>query len=370
MATILLVDDDHDIQRLMSFALQRAGHQVSVAADGREGLQKMAETAPDLIIADLMMPRMNGYEFCRRVRATAGWEQIPILVYSARFQAVDRQAALEAGADDYMPKSVTPDQIVAKINTLLASTAGAQTEAAGRMLGVLSLRGGVGVTSLTVNLAVALALSRKKAIGLLDLTPLAGHAALLLGLTGNKSFLNVFSPGPLGPDSLRSCLIPHATGVNLLASPLSAPPRSAPTPSGAQFAELGQMLRKTYPFTLIDLSHPLSAASEPLFPELARAIVVLGPDIGSIQSAAVTIQRLGDLGLAPERLVLVLNQISPAPGLDPETIQKALHRPVSAVIPYAAEMLAAFNHRSPLMTYAPKSPAAAAIARLAAMVTA
>ncbi|MFQ5612925.1 MAG: response regulator/pilus assembly protein [Anaerolineae bacterium] len=367
MSYILIVDDDQDIQRLMSFALSRAGYQVRVANDGEEGLQKALQAHPALIIADIMMPKMTGYQFCREIRAVPALEKTPILIYSARFQPVDQKAALEAGATDYIPKSVTPDQIVTKINNLLSHPARDAGLEAGRLLGILSLRGGVGVTTLAVNLAVALAFSRKEEVGLLDLAPVAGHAPLLLGLRPGTSYLDAFEKNEISPQTVRPYLTAHDSGVRLLASPLAFPGNDVPPADG--FFEIGQALRTAFALTILDFPHTFSIASDGLLSNATKVILVLGPDIGSIQSAAIALQHLGALGLEPNRINLVLNHPTPASGLGPEMIQKALNRPVNTVIPYEAEMLAALNSRTPLMLYAPKSPAAIAIARLGAMLT-
>jgi pilus assembly protein CpaE len=279
---------------------------------------------------------------------------------------VDRQAAMAAGASDYMPKSVTPDQILAKIKALLQEAGIDPGATKGKMVGLLSLRGGVGVTSLSVNLAVALALSRRIAVGLLDLAPLAGHAALLLGLRPTKSYLDVFATDVVTMDHIRPCLISHDSGVQLLASPLSQPGTAV---DGEHFSDLGHRLSIAFPYTVVDLAHSLSAASNALLPNISNVILVIGPDIGSIQSAAVAQQRLATLGLDQQRISLVLNHTSPASGLGRAAIEKALHREVAHEIPYAAEMLSALNNRTPLMLHAPQSGVAKAIARLVASLT-
>ena len=120
MANILVIDDDRDILRLLEFALNRAGHDVIIASDGQQGLAELEAQKPDLIVADIMMPKMTGYDFCKQVRASSGAVDIPIIIFSARFQPVDKQTALQAGATDYLPKSISPDALVKRIEELLS----------------------------------------------------------------------------------------------------------------------------------------------------------------------------------------------------------------------------------------------------------
>ncbi|HXW00707.1 MAG TPA: response regulator, partial [Anaerolineae bacterium] len=119
MANILLVDDDKNILRLLEFTLKRAGHSVMMCDDGVQGLAQVKAQPPDLIVADVMMPKMTGYEFCKQVRTKLELKDIPIIMFSARFQPVDKQTALDAGATDYLSKSTSPDTLLHRISELL-----------------------------------------------------------------------------------------------------------------------------------------------------------------------------------------------------------------------------------------------------------
>src|SRR5512147_47534 len=127
MANILVVDDDKNILRLLEFALKRAGHTVTTCEDGLQGFARVQAQPPDLIVADVMMPKMTGYEFCKQVRAKLGLTEIPIIMFSARFQPIDKQTALDAGATDYLSKNTSPDVLISRINELLPSQQPAPT---------------------------------------------------------------------------------------------------------------------------------------------------------------------------------------------------------------------------------------------------
>lgn len=361
MARILIVDDDKDILRLMQFSLEKAGYQVELASSGPEGLEIVRANPPQVIIADVMMPEMTGYDFTRAVRAMPGLENLPIIIYSARFQAVDKQAALDAGATDYLPKTVLPPDIIKRIRELLGDeTAAGKTS--GQLIGFFSLRGGVGVTTLATNIAVALALSRKIPIGLSDLNPVAGHAGLMLGLRPRRHIYNILqNPQPLSEALIRQQLTAHKSGVQLLASPLISPETPGKHTIEAVVSEMGNL----FPFTLIDLPHAFTPSLNGLLNNLGKLVLVLSPDVPSLQSAAVAMQMLTRRGFDMERVVPVLNRPTPVPGLAVQTIQKTLRRPLAAEIPFEAHAVTALNSGKPLVLYASQSAAATAIARLA-----
>ncbi len=364
MAHILVVDDDQDILRLLDFILKRAGHEVSAARDGVEGLAIAMERPPDLIVADIMMPKMNGYEFCRQIRAASQTAQVPIIVFSARFQPVDKQTALEAGATDYLPKSTSPEDLLKRIEELLAESTPGGTR--NRAIGFFSMRGGAGVTSLAVNTAIALALVKKTQVALVDLSPLGGHTALMLGLRPSRTLADALnSPRLLTPDSLAEHILPHPTGVHLLASPPSFEAQFSP--QHRHLPRLARVLKSSYQFCLFDMSHQtFDEQIASIWHQLDRVVLVLSPDLPSMQSTAMALQGLAWVGVPAEKIWLVVNQITPHYQLPSETIQKSVRREIVATIPFEPAMVKAVNSGKPLMMSGGRSAGATAIARLAA----
>lgn len=114
--TILVVDDDPHIRQLLVFALGKAGFDTLEAADGEEAVAIIARHPPDLVILDINMPRMDGLEVCRRVRATSA---VPILFLSSRDDEIDRVLGIELGADDYVVKPFSPREVVARTQAIL-----------------------------------------------------------------------------------------------------------------------------------------------------------------------------------------------------------------------------------------------------------
>ncbi|NCT12049.1 MAG: response regulator transcription factor, partial [Rhodobacterales bacterium] len=117
MATgILIVDDDPQIRDVLRIALGQAGLAVAEAADGRTALAMVARAAPDLVVLDIGLPEMDGFEACRRLRRIS---QVPVLFLSAQDGEIDRVVGLELGADDYVTKPFSPRELVARIRAIL-----------------------------------------------------------------------------------------------------------------------------------------------------------------------------------------------------------------------------------------------------------
>ena len=113
---ILLVEDEKTLAKALKFSLEKEGFLVEVAHDGEEAMQSLSEEMPDLIILDLMLPKLDGYEVCRRLRRTS---DLPIIMLTARNEDIDKILGLELGADDYMTKPFNTRELLARIKAIL-----------------------------------------------------------------------------------------------------------------------------------------------------------------------------------------------------------------------------------------------------------
>jgi len=120
MAKILIAEDERDIRDLITFTLTFAGHQVTPAANGEEAVQKALEVLPDLILTDVRMPKMTGYEACMRIKSEESIKHIPVVFLSAKGQEAEVQTGLEAGAEEYILKPFSPDQLTERVKSILA----------------------------------------------------------------------------------------------------------------------------------------------------------------------------------------------------------------------------------------------------------
>ena len=117
---ILVVDDEPNIVLSLEFLMKQAGFQVRTAADGEAALAAIAAEAPDLILLDVMMPRKNGYEVCQAVRANPDWKAVRIIMLTAKGREVEREKGLALGADDYITKPFSTQEVVERVRELLA----------------------------------------------------------------------------------------------------------------------------------------------------------------------------------------------------------------------------------------------------------
>src|SRR5512143_1003931 len=115
---ILIVEDEKDIRDLLEHYLKKEGYEVQTSKDGQTGLEKASKEKPDLVILDLMLPRMDGLEICRRLRSQPATADLPIIMLTAKTEETDRIVGLEMGADDYVTKPFSPREVLARIKAL------------------------------------------------------------------------------------------------------------------------------------------------------------------------------------------------------------------------------------------------------------
>jgi CheY-like chemotaxis protein len=119
MAKILIAEDERDIRELITFTLRYAGHEILTAVNGEEALTVARENIPELILMDVRMPKMTGYEACRHMKADDKIKHIPVVFLSAKGQESEIQTGLEVGAADYILKPFAPDQLIKRVAEIL-----------------------------------------------------------------------------------------------------------------------------------------------------------------------------------------------------------------------------------------------------------
>ena len=148
-AKILVVDDDPNVQRLLQYTLKQEGYDVVIAADGAEGFRLWGAEAPDLILLDVMLPKLDGYQVAAKIRSEEGGSaHVPIIMLTAEREVEQKVRGLRAGADDYLIKPFHPAELLARIKSLLARFAPRDALLArppmGRVLAFYGAKGGVG----------------------------------------------------------------------------------------------------------------------------------------------------------------------------------------------------------------------------------
>jgi DNA-binding response OmpR family regulator len=120
--SILVVDDEPNISLSLQFLMSQAGYEVSTASDGEEALQAMENAPPDLILLDVNMPKRNGFEVCETIRANDLWSDVRIVMLTAKGRDIEKEQGLALGADDYITKPFSTQEVVAKVKEMLSES--------------------------------------------------------------------------------------------------------------------------------------------------------------------------------------------------------------------------------------------------------
>jgi pilus assembly protein CpaE len=199
---ILIIDDDVDTLKLVGLMLERQGYRIAVASNGTLGISRAAAEKPDLILLDVMMPDLDGYEVTRRLRSDPALAHIPIIMFTAKSMVDDKVAGFEAGVDDYLTKPTHPAELTAHVKAVLSriTTAKAAPEPTrdrerARVVAFLGARGGSGTSTLALNTAVVLHGGGQDVI-LAEFNPGRGSIALDLNLPNPVGLSNLLTRSP------------------------------------------------------------------------------------------------------------------------------------------------------------------------------
>jgi len=364
MIRILLIDDEPINHHLVMQALQPPGYEIEYAENGNTGISKALQIKPDLIITDVMMPDISGYEVTRLLRREDQFANTPILILTAQSGLQDKLKAFEAGADDHLTKPFSAAELSARVAALLRraeSTQSPSPEAArsetARMIAVHSLRGGTGSSTLAVNLAVGLASLWPRSTILLDLTMTAGQVALMLNMTLRRTWADVarFKPDELDRDALQSVIGLHESGLSFIAAPTF--PTEAQTLSEETLRTALNLLKQDYEYLVADLPHDFSGISLQALDAADIILMVASPEMASVRAVTAALDTYLKLGYPKEKMKLVLSATFPRAGLLKEKIDAALGMTSVVTIPYVQEIFVdAINFGRPPVFYKPQEP--------------
>jgi len=366
---VLFVDDEEQIRKLLSTWLARHGYDVQVANDGWEALKLIRAKAPDLVITDVNMPNMNGFELTRRLRADHRTARIPVVMLSARKQADDVLTGYAEGADEYIPKPVEMAVLSAKIEVLIkrfrAIHGTGTTKRGGNVVVFVHGKGGVGNTMLAVNSAVALAATTIYRVSLLDLNLEFGNAPMLMNLQPPKTLAHLAAEasGDIDEAAFDRYLVQDRSGVRVLAG--SDVPEHAELVTVPAVQQAIDQLRRQSDYVIVDA--PASFTQQVLAAlDVADAVVVVtAAHLPSLKATKESLEVLEKLSFPRERIIVVVNRSSES-GVEMDQISRFFNRKADIVIPYTPACDDAADRGRPLAVLHPDSAASKVIRDLAA----
>jgi pilus assembly protein CpaE len=367
---ILLVDDEEQIRKLLETSLQRRGYEVAVASDGIEALRQIRAKMPDLIVTDVNMPNMNGFELTRRLRADHRTARVPIVMLSARKQADDILTGYAEGADEYIAKPIEMAVLSAKIEVLLKRmkvTAGDVIKR-GRVIVFIRGKGGSGATTLAVNSAVALAETKMYKTAILDLSLEFGNVASHLNLTPQHTLadLSGTQPDQLDDATFATFIAQDRSGVRVCVGS-NMPERAELVTVGAVQQSI-ERLRRGSDYLMVDTPPSFTQHTLAAIDTSDGACVVCEPHVASMKTARDCLEILEKLSFPNERVLLAVNRTTQT-GLETDEVARFFNRRPDIVVPFSPAFDDAADRGRPIIVLHPDNAASKQLRDLAARLT-
>jgi len=372
MPTILTIDDEPLYSRLISIALEPLGYQVDIAVNGKRGLELARQIQPDLIITDVMMPDITGYELIRQLRRDPAFAHTPILTLTSQSDLQDKIKSFEAGADDHVTKPFEVEELIVRVAALLRRAEAArasekvvvapQEKEAAQLIAVHSLRGGIGCSSLAVNLGVSLAGLWGTPTLLLDLVLMAGQVALMLNFPLKRTWADIthIEASELDAEVVRSVTNRHDSGTYFVSAP------TYPSESEALKADwlnaLLKAVRPQYDYIVTDIPHDFSDITIQALDVADVILLLMAPEMSSVRAAAAALDTYSKLDYPTDKIKLVLSNTFPRLGIPREKIEAALSFPITLAIPFVPDrFVEAINKGQPILFSQPEESVSALI---------
>jgi pilus assembly protein CpaE len=354
MAKILVVDDDPNVQRLLQYTLKQEGYEVALASDGAEGFRLWGAENPSLILLDVMLPKLDGYQVASKIRAEEGTAaHVPIIMLTAEREVEQKVRGLRAGADDYLIKPFHPAELLARIKSLLARFAPKETLVGrpplGRIFAFYGAKGGVGTTTIAINAAIALHRELGRKVCLVDANFQFGDHRVFLDLgLDRKSIVDIVTAPTIDVDLVRQVMVKHDSGIDLLLAPPS--PETAELVTPEHVPQILEELRGLYDYIIVDIDQRLDELNLRVLDAADTVFVVMTADLSCLKNVRLVLETIGHLGYEQSKIQLVLNRSNAFTGINVKNAEGALRRPIDhQVVNEYRGAISALNSGAPFM---------------------
>jgi len=370
---VLLIDDEQFYFKLMQKALKEAEYKLEYAKSGNEGLAKIPSFEPEMLIVDLKLPELDGFEILKRLRRDPKFSYIPVIVITSKDELSEKLKAFELGADDYLVKPFQPEELVARMGILARRGRAMQiaqkestSASEATVVTVHSLRGGVGCSSIVVNLGLAFQKLWGKRTLLVDGVLTAGQVALLLDAKPGTSWENLVGLDNENLDEIMMGEVMSAdkSGVRYIASPRY--PIAADTFSNEILKSIIEKIKSYNDFVVVDTSHDFSDMTIQMLSMSSKILLVMAPEMASLRTTMSALEIYDRLGIPLEKVEIALNNNSSNPAIKQAQLEKVLKRPIDFVLPFeAGEVNRALNFGQPFILNNPDLPICLALEKMA-----
>lgn len=370
---VLLIDDEQFYFKLLKKTLPEAEYNLEYAKSGNEGLSKIPSFEPEMLIVDLKLPEMDGFEILERLRRDPKFSYIPVIVITSRDELSEKLRAFELGADDYVVKPFQPEELLARMGILarrgramrLAQKETPSAKSAS-LITIHSLRGGLGCSSIVVNLGLAFHKLWGQPTLLMDGVLTAGQVALMLDAKPTATWENLVGVETENIDDVvvGEMMGSHKSGVRYIASPRY--PIAADTFTHDTLKVFLERLKSQNDFIIVDTSHDFSDMTIHMLNMSNTILLVMAPELASLRTTMSALEIYDRLGIPLEKVKVVLNNNSSNPAIKQVQLEKVLKHPIDFVLPFeAGEVNRALNFGQPFILNNPDLPICLVLERMA-----
>ncbi len=363
---ILIVDDDIDTLQLVGTMLEQKNYKILAADNGEKALQIAEKENIDLVILDVMMPGIDGFEITRRMRANEKTSLIPIILFSAKVQIDDKMAGYEAGADAYITKPTHPKELISTVISVLekhdtnnkVGTKFREIKDQHFAIGILSTKGGLGVSNFALNLSIAIQQYTEENVTLAEFRPGQGSIGMLIDQEEIEGINNLlqYPFDEIKTSDVKEEIIRDFSGIQLLLSSYKSSPDLNLDYSN-HLEVISKKIRNSGDYTIFDLGPGLSATTKKVIINCQSILIVTEPFAWTIKQTKDLVNTMLLLGINEKAIKIVLiTKYRSQNNLPTSEVQKELGREIDFIItPSPEDIFTANSRKLPISTLLPNS---------------